>query len=99
MGDHAQAALYAAPIFRDFMMVALKDKPDVPFRVPPGIKLISVDPRSGMRSAGAGSELWPFKPGTAPPDSYSGGGGGGGGSHPHNDAQQNIDQKVGGGLY
>ena len=37
MGDHAQAALYAAPIFRDFMTVALKDKPDVPFRVPPGI--------------------------------------------------------------
>ena len=67
----AQAATYAAPIFRDFMMVALKDKPDVPFRVPPGIKLISVDAHSGLRASGAGSILEAFKPGTAPPDSYS----------------------------
>ena len=43
LGDSAQAAHYTAPIFRDFMKMALKDKPDVPFRVPPGIKLISVD--------------------------------------------------------
>jgi len=93
MGDHAQAALYAAPIFRDFMTVALKDKPDVPFRVPPGIKLISVDPHSGMRSSGQGSILEAFKPGTAPPDSYSGGGG----AAQH--SPQDIDQKVGGGLY
>ncbi|MFO1137390.1 MAG: penicillin-binding protein 1A [Rhodoblastus sp.] len=70
-GKSAQAATYAAPIFRDFMAMALKDKADVPFRVPPGIKLISVDPRSGMRSAGAGSILEAFKPGTAPPDTYS----------------------------
>ena len=57
MGDHAQAALYAAPIFRDFMTVALKDKPDVPFRVPPGIKLISVDPHSGMRPSSK-AQFW-----------------------------------------
>jgi penicillin-binding protein 1A len=68
LGDSAQAALYTAPIFRDFMKMALKDKPDVPFRVPPGIKLISVDPRSGQRSSGAGSILEAFKPGTAPPE-------------------------------
>ena len=43
LGDSAQAALYTAPIFRDFMKMALADKPDMPFRVPPGIKLISVD--------------------------------------------------------
>ena len=43
----AYAAQYAAPVFRDFMRMALKDKPDVPFRVPPGIKLISVDLHSG----------------------------------------------------
>ena len=75
MGDSAQAATYAAPIFRDFMKMALADKPDMPFRVPPGIKLISVDVKSGMRSTGAGSILEAFKPGTAPPDSYGGGGG------------------------
>jgi penicillin-binding protein 1A len=71
LGDSAQAALYTAPIFRDFMKLALKDKPDVPFRVPPGIKLISVDPRTGQRSSGAGTILEAFKPGTAPPDSYN----------------------------
>ncbi|MDE2363117.1 MAG: penicillin-binding protein, partial [Hyphomicrobiales bacterium] len=70
-GPTAQAATYAAPIFRDFMTMALKDKPDVPFRVPPGIKLISIDPRTGMRSSGQGSILEAFKPGTAPPDTYS----------------------------
>jgi penicillin-binding protein 1A len=71
LGDSAQAALYTAPIFRDFMKTELKDKPDVPFRVPPGIKLISIDPRTGLRAAGNGSILEAFKPGTAPPDSYS----------------------------
>ena len=70
LGDSAQAALYTAPIFRDFMKMALKDVPDTPFRVPPGIKLISVDVHSGMRSSGAGSIMEAFKPGTAPPDSY-----------------------------
>src|SRR5947209_577634 len=72
LGDSAQAATYAAPIFRDFMTMALKDKADVPFRVPPGIKLVSIDPKSGMRSSGAGTILEAFKPGTAPPDSYAG---------------------------
>jgi penicillin-binding protein 1A len=71
LGDSAQAALYTAPIFRDFMKMALKDKPDVPFRVPPGIKLISVDPRSGQRSSGPGSILEAFTPGTAPPEGSS----------------------------
>jgi penicillin-binding protein 1A len=78
LGDSAQAALYTAPIFRDFMKLALKDTPDTPFRVPPGIKLISIDVHSGMRAGGAGSILEAFKPGTAPPDSYGGAGGGGG---------------------
>ena len=65
----------AAPIVRDFMKAALADKPAVPFRVPPGIKLIRVDARSGTRvgpnSEGARVILEAFKPGTSPPDSYS----------------------------
>ena len=55
LGGSAQAALYTAPIFRDFMKMALKNTPDTPFRIPPGIKLISVDVHSGMRSTGSGS--------------------------------------------
>jgi penicillin-binding protein 1A len=53
------------------MQVALKDKPSVPFRVPAGIKLITVDARSGQRSSGQGSIIEAFKPGTSPPDTYS----------------------------
>ena len=71
LGDSATAGQYAAPIFRDFMQVALKDKPSVPFRVPAGIKLITVDARSGQRSSGQGSIIEAFKPGTSPPDTYS----------------------------
>jgi penicillin-binding protein 1A len=84
MGDSAQAALYAVPIFGDFMGMALKNKPDVPFRVPAGIKLISVDPKSGQRYSGPGAILEGFKLGTQPPEYVpsaaprSGGGGGGG---------------------
>ena len=73
LGRGATGGHLAAPIVKDFMKVALADKPAVPFRVPPGIKLIRVDPKTGMR-AGPGTEraiLEAFKPGTAPPDSYS----------------------------
>jgi penicillin-binding protein 1A len=73
MGRGSTGGQLAAPIVRDFFKVALADKPAVPFRVPAGIKLIRIDPKSGMR-AGAGAErviLEAFKPGTAPPDSYS----------------------------
>jgi penicillin-binding protein 1A len=65
-GNAAQAATYAAPIFRDFMKLALKDKPDTPFRVPPGIKLVSVDLKTGQRATGPGTILEAFKPGTGP---------------------------------
>jgi penicillin-binding protein 1A len=99
LGDSAQAALYTAPIFRDFMGMVLKDEPDTPFRVPPGIKLISVDARTGMRSSGAGSILEAFKPGTVPPDSYTAGDSG---SPRVLKASPDIDKAAGswmGGLY
>jgi penicillin-binding protein 1A len=73
LGRGATGGVLAAPIVRDFMKVALADKPAVPFRVPAGIKLIRIDPKSGMR-AGPGDQrviLEAFKPGTAPPDNYS----------------------------
>jgi len=62
----------AAPIVRDFLKVALADIPAVPFRVPPGIKLIRVDPKTGLRAGPGGRAiLEAFKPGTSPPDNYS----------------------------
>jgi penicillin-binding protein 1A len=64
----------AAPIVRDFLKVALASKPAVPFPIPAGIKLIRIDPSSGMRvGSGHGGKviLEAFKPGTAPPDNYA----------------------------
>jgi penicillin-binding protein 1A len=74
LGNSATAGQYAAPVFRDFMQMALKDKPATPFRVPPGIKLIRISASTGQRAGageGGGVILEAFKPGTAPPDGYS----------------------------
>ena len=73
LGRGATGGVLAAPIVRDFLKVALADKPAVPFRVPAGIKLIRIDPKSGMRAAPGDQRviLEAFKPGTAPPDNYS----------------------------
>ncbi|NJM92167.1 MAG: hypothetical protein HC861_05595 [Rhodospirillaceae bacterium] len=43
LGEKATGGRYSAPIFRDFMMEALKNEPATPFRVPPGIRLVRVD--------------------------------------------------------
>jgi penicillin-binding protein 1A len=74
LGKGATGGHLAAPIARDFLKLALADKPAVPFRVPAGIKLIRVDAKSGMRAGpgeGGRTILEAFKPGTAPPDNYS----------------------------
>ncbi|WP_407525633.1 penicillin-binding protein 1A [Methylobacterium oryzisoli] len=72
LGDRATGGGLAAPVVRDFLKAALADKPPTPFRVPPGIKLIRVNLASGTRAGGGeGGILEAFKPGTAPPDSYS----------------------------
>ena len=98
LGGKAQAALYTAPIFRDFMKMALKDTPDTPFRIPPGIKLISINLHSGMRATGPGTIMEAFKPGTGPPDTY----GGGWGESAETSARSEGERSVGagtGGLY
>jgi penicillin-binding protein 1A len=72
-GGEATGGHLSAPIFRDFMKQALADKAAVPFRVPPGMKLVRINAKTGMR-AGPGDKgaiLEAFKPGTNPPDSYS----------------------------
>jgi len=74
LGRGGTGGVLSAPIVKDFMKLALADKPAVPFKVPAGIKLIRVDAKTGMR-AGPGDTgrtiLEAFKPGTAPPDNYS----------------------------
>ncbi|WP_431203009.1 penicillin-binding protein 1A [Bradyrhizobium betae] len=74
LGRSAQAGHTAAPIARDFMKLALADKPATPFRIPAGIKLVRVDAKTGMRAVPGESGrtiLEAFKPGTAPSDNYS----------------------------
>jgi penicillin-binding protein 1A len=68
LGEKATGGRYSAPIFRDFMMEALKNEPATPFRVPPGIRLVRVDYYTGERAMpGAGKVIWEaFKPGTEP---------------------------------
>jgi penicillin-binding protein 1A len=94
LGDHAAGGTVAAPIFAAFMREALKDKPAVPFRTPPGVRLMRVDGATG-RLAGSSNPrviLEAFKPGTAPEAPGAGRGRGASGS----DSSPDIGT---GGLY
>ncbi|HLY46203.1 MAG TPA: penicillin-binding protein 1A [Stellaceae bacterium] len=67
LGSGEQAAVVAAPIFRDFMIAALKDKPVTEFRTPPGVQLIRVSPTSGLPPGPGEAAIWQaFKTGTGP---------------------------------
>jgi penicillin-binding protein 1A len=72
MGRDATGGGVAAPVFRDFMKLALADKPAVPFRIPPGIQLIRINRKTGFRAAAGDPNaiLEAFKPGTQPPSYY-----------------------------
>ncbi|MBK6298434.1 MAG: transglycosylase domain-containing protein [Sphingomonadales bacterium] len=62
MGGYAQGGTVAVPIFRDFAQKALKDVPIIPFRAPPGIRMIRIDRASGKRVFGT----WPTSDPKAP---------------------------------
>jgi len=49
MGKSATGGHVSAPIFGNFMKLALADKKPVPFRQPPGIKLMRVNSKTGLR--------------------------------------------------
>lgn len=55
MGGYAQGGTLAAPIFKQFAQTALKDMPIVPFKAPPGIRMVRIDRRSGKKVFG----VWP----------------------------------------
>lgn len=67
LGGKETGGLVAAPIFRDFMKAALADKPGIPFRIPPGLRFVRVNPATGA-PAGPGERaiFEAFKPGTEP---------------------------------
>jgi penicillin-binding protein 1A len=52
LGGFAQGGTIAAPIFRQFAQVAMKDMPIVPFKAPPGIRMVPIDRRTGRKIFG-----------------------------------------------
>ena len=68
LGDKETGGSVAAPIFRDFMKLALADKPAVPFRIPADIRLVRVNAQTGVPETRRGREviIEAFKPGTEP---------------------------------
>ena len=58
----------AAPIFRDFMEIALEDEPIVPFRIPEGVTLVPVNKTTGEPSYIGAPDfiLEAFRAGTEP---------------------------------
>ena len=47
LGRRETGSSVAAPIFRDFMTLALKGKPSIPFRIPPNVRLVRVEASTG----------------------------------------------------
>jgi penicillin-binding protein 1A len=67
LGDDETGGHIAAPVFRDFMIAALKDAPATAFRTPRGMRLYRVNPNTGSLAAAAGSAIYEaHKPGTEP---------------------------------
>mgnify|MGYP003665824761 FL=1 len=69
LGRRETGSSVAAPIFAQFMKQALKNTPAIPFRIPPGIRLVRVDAQTGLPALIGQTEdvIWEsFKPGTVP---------------------------------
>jgi penicillin-binding protein 1A len=67
LGDDETGGHIAAPVFRDFMIAALKDAPATPFRSPPGMRLYRVSAATGLPvGAGEAAIYEAYKPGTEP---------------------------------
>ena len=70
LGKQGTGGHLAAPIVADFLRQVLKGKPPVPFRTPPGMRFIPIDPNTGKRASfgDPGVILEAFKPGEEPPE-------------------------------
>ena len=73
LGKGNTGGAIAAPIFGDFIKQALGDTPPAPFRVPPGIKFVRVNLKTGLRAGpdDPNTILEAFKPDEEPDDPYS----------------------------
>jgi penicillin-binding protein 1A len=104
LGHGETGGANSAPIFRDFMKEAVGNQPPIPFRVPPGIRLVRVDLKSG-RPSSSGAVLEAFKAGTEPGSGYIpkgdafGAGMGGSEEDPDAAASAQSENQGGWGLY
>ncbi len=73
MGNAATGGQIAAPIFAHFLKAALAGRKPAPFRQPPGIKLVTVNAKTGLRARPGEPEtiLEAFKATEEPDDAYS----------------------------
>ncbi|NQY97447.1 MAG: penicillin-binding protein 1A [Henriciella sp.] len=73
LGEGEGGGSVAGVIFTEFMERALADEPALPFRIPPGVRLVSVDARTGGMPTFATEEiiLEAFRPGTEPGMAFS----------------------------
>ena len=95
MGKSATGGQVAAPIFANFMKQALANKKPVPFRIPPGIRLVRINHKTGLRAQPGDDDviLEAFKPNEEPDDAYSVIGfnsGGEGGGLAADDAERSV---------
>ncbi len=68
LGEGEAGGSVAAPIFTEFMEKALENEPPTPFRIPPGVRLVKIDARTGALAPGGGAGVIDeaFRPGTEP---------------------------------
>ncbi len=67
LGDDQTGGHLAAPVFRDFMIAALKDAPATAFRTPPGMRVYRVSAATGLPARAGKSAIYEaYKPGTEP---------------------------------
>lgn len=73
MGEGETGGRIAAPIFRDFMRVALRDTQPTPFRIPGGVRLVRIDYMTGGLPTASTTQtiLEAFRPGSEPTDAAS----------------------------
>jgi penicillin-binding protein 1A len=67
LGSNETGGHLAAPVFRDFMQVALKDAPAKEFKTPTGLRMYRVNPATGLPASSGEPAIWEgYKPGTEP---------------------------------
>lgn len=68
MGKRETGSSVSVPVFKAFMAEALQGKPNIQFRVPPGVRLVRVQAESGelARPGDRNVILEAFRPGTEP---------------------------------